>query len=51
MGREVHCSFPAVSVHPAKLVWGLARWLLAHVKAEGWVSPVAWSSIPWRGVR
>ncbi len=38
MGREVHCSFPAVSVHPAKLVWGLARWLLAHVKAEGWVS-------------
>src|SRR2546427_13190270 len=28
---------PAVPAHPAKMAWGLALRLLAHVKAEGWL--------------
>ena len=30
---------PAVPAHPAKMAWGLALRLLAHVKAEGWLPP------------
>jgi hypothetical protein len=30
---------PAVPAHPAKMAWGLALRLLAHVKAAGWLPP------------
>ena len=30
---------PAVPAHPATMAWGLARRLLTHVKAEGWLPP------------
>ena len=30
---------PAVPAHPAKMAWGLALRLLAHVKVEGWLLP------------
>ena len=30
---------PAVPAHPAKMAWGLALRLLAHVQAEGWLPP------------
>ncbi len=35
---------PAVPAHPAKMAWGLALRLLAHVKAEGWLP--AWGRSP-----
>ena len=30
---------PARPAHPAKMAWGLALRLLAHVQAEGWLPP------------
>ncbi len=30
---------PAVPAHPAKMAWGLALRLLAHVKTAGWLPP------------